>query len=121
MPEEQFKQEVEKELTGREKRAVGDCLFQALQEPNAPVIEQAIETAALTLGTDKSCGYCLEMICADFRAGANLGAGGFRCVTGLDHTILEVPSQRTPEDTCRSDFCESIMNLARSKSTCCST
>ena len=37
-----------------------------------PVIEQAIETAALMLGSDKSRGYCLEMICADFLAGANL-------------------------------------------------
>jgi hypothetical protein len=36
------------------------------------VIERAIETAALMLGTDKSRGYCLEMICADFLAGANL-------------------------------------------------
>jgi hypothetical protein len=34
------------------------------------VVEQAIETAALMLGTDKSRGYCLEMICADFLAGA---------------------------------------------------
>ena len=25
------------------------------------------------LGSDKSRGYCLEMICADFLAGANLG------------------------------------------------
>ena len=40
-----------------------------------PVIEQAIETAALMLGTDKSRGYCLEMICADFLAGANLDKG----------------------------------------------
>ena len=34
------------------------------------MIEQAIETAALMLGSDKSRGYCLEMICADFLAGA---------------------------------------------------
>jgi len=40
-----------------------------------PVVEQAIETAALMLGTDKSRGYCLEMICADFLAGANLENG----------------------------------------------
>jgi len=39
------------------------------------VIERAIETAALMLGTDKSRGYCLEMICADFLAGANLDNG----------------------------------------------
>ena len=39
------------------------------------MIEQAIETAALMLGTDKSRGYCLEMICADFLAGAHLDNG----------------------------------------------
>jgi hypothetical protein len=47
--------------------AVGADLPQGLQE-QIPVIEQAIETAALTLDTDKSRGYCLEMICADFLA-----------------------------------------------------
>ncbi len=31
-----------------------------------------METAALMLGTDKSRGYCLEMICADFLGGASL-------------------------------------------------
>jgi hypothetical protein len=36
------------------------------------VVEQAIETSALMLGSDKSRGYCLEMICADFLAGAHL-------------------------------------------------
>jgi len=36
-----------------------------------PVIEQAPETAALMLGTDKSRAYCLDMIGADF-LGANL-------------------------------------------------
>lgn len=40
-----------------------------------PVIEQAIETAALMLGSDRSRGYCLGMICADFLAGANLDHG----------------------------------------------
>jgi hypothetical protein len=40
-----------------------------------PVIERAIETATLMLGSDRSRGYCLEMICADFLAGANLDNG----------------------------------------------
>jgi hypothetical protein len=39
------------------------------------VIEQALETAGLMLGSDKSWGYCLELICADFLAGANLQDG----------------------------------------------
>jgi hypothetical protein len=37
-----------------------------------PIIERALETAGLMLGSDKSRGYCLEMICADFLAGAHL-------------------------------------------------
>ena len=37
-----------------------------------PIVEEAIETAPLMLGSDRSRGYCLEMICADFLAGANL-------------------------------------------------
>jgi hypothetical protein len=40
-----------------------------------PVIEQALEIAARMLGSDRSRGYCLEMICADFLAGANLDNG----------------------------------------------
>jgi hypothetical protein len=43
-----------------------------LYKSQIPVVEQAIETAALMLGSDKSRGYCLEMICADFLAGTNL-------------------------------------------------
>ena len=42
---------------------------------DTPAINKAIETAALMLGTDKSRGYCLEMICADFLAGASLDNG----------------------------------------------
>ena len=33
------------------------------------------DTAGLMLGSDKSRGYCLEMICADFLAGVSLEAG----------------------------------------------
>jgi len=46
---EQFRQAVEKELTGKGLGAVRDHLLQAVQESD-PVIEQAIETAALMLG-----------------------------------------------------------------------
>jgi hypothetical protein len=74
---EDFKKEVEKELTGRETRTAGDYLFQAFKLYHSPmlVVEKAIETAPLMLGSDRSRGYCLEMICADFLAGANLDNG----------------------------------------------
>src|SRR2546422_525782 len=71
MTKDQFKRVVEKELTGRETEP-WEIIYFKLYKSQIPVIEQAIETAALMLGTDKSRGYCLEMICADFLAGANL-------------------------------------------------
>ena len=74
MPKEQFKHEVEKELTGLDTEAT-ELIYFKFYKSQIPVIEQAIETAGLMLGTDKSRGYCLEMICADFLAGANLDPG----------------------------------------------
>ena len=71
MPKEEFKQEVEKELTGRETEP-WEIVYFKLYRSQLQIVEQAIETAALMLGTDKSRGYCLEMVCADFLAGANL-------------------------------------------------
>src|ERR1035438_7839282 len=74
MPKEDFKREVEKELAGRETEP-WEIIYFKLYKSQIPVIEQGLETAALMLGSDKSRGYCLEMICADFLAGANLGNG----------------------------------------------
>ncbi|HXM64714.1 MAG TPA: hypothetical protein VN950_27880 [Terriglobales bacterium] len=71
MPKEEFKQEVERELTGQETEP-WEMVYFKLYKSQIPIVEQAIETAALMLGSDKSRGYCLEMICADFLAGANL-------------------------------------------------
>jgi hypothetical protein len=71
LPKEQFRHEVEKELTGKDSEPF-ELIYFKLYKSQIPVIEQAIETAALMLGSDKSRGYCLEMICADFLAGANL-------------------------------------------------
>jgi hypothetical protein len=71
MPKEEFKQAVEKELTGQETEP-WEIVYFKLYKSQIPVVEQAIETAVLMLGSDKSRGYCLEMICADFLAGANL-------------------------------------------------
>jgi hypothetical protein len=47
-------------------------MYFKLYKSQLKVVENAIATAGMMLGTDKSRGYCLEMICADFLAGANL-------------------------------------------------
>ena len=74
LPKEEFKREVDRHLTGQETEP-WEIIYFKLYKSQLPVIEQALETAALMLGTDKSRGYCLEMICADFLAGANLENG----------------------------------------------
>src|SRR5437763_15434016 len=74
LPKEQFRREVEKELTGKETEP-WEIIYFKLYKSQIPVIEQALETAALMLGSARSRGYCLEMICADFLAGANLDGG----------------------------------------------
>jgi hypothetical protein len=74
LPRDQFKREVDQHLTGKDTEPT-EIIYFKLYQNQIPVIDQAIETAALMLGSDKSRGYCLEMICADFLAGANLDSG----------------------------------------------
>ena len=72
LAKEGFKGEVERHLTGKETES-WEIIYFKLYKSQVPVVEKALETAGLMLGTDKSRGYGLEMICADFLAGANLG------------------------------------------------
>jgi len=61
MPREDFRRAVEKELTGKEEEP-SELVYFKLYKSQIPVIEQAIETAARMLGSDKSRGYCLEIV-----------------------------------------------------------
>jgi hypothetical protein len=58
MPKAEFRREVEKQLTGKDSKTSELIYFKAYKS-QIPVIEQAIETEALMLGTDKYRGYCL--------------------------------------------------------------
>ena len=73
MPHQQFKEEVEKYLTGASEPS--ELIYFKVYKSQVPVIEQALETATRMLGSDRSRGYCLEMICADFLAGAHADSG----------------------------------------------
>jgi hypothetical protein len=61
-------------LTGKETE-LWEILYFKAYKSQLPVIEQALETAGLMLGSDKSRGYCLEMICAYLPAGGKSGDG----------------------------------------------
>ncbi len=58
-------------------------------------MEQALETTALMLGSDKSRGYCLEMICADFLAGAGTEENQAQVlVLSLERLYKTLPDER---------------------------
>jgi hypothetical protein len=71
LPKEEFRREVDRYLTGKETEA-WEIIYFKLYKSQLSVVERALEIAALMLGSDKSRGYSLEMICADFLAGAAL-------------------------------------------------
>ena len=73
MPKQLFKDEVDKYLTGTSEAS--ELLYFKVYKSQVLVIEQALEVAARMLGSDKARGYLLELICADFLAGANLENG----------------------------------------------
>lgn len=107
LPKEEFRREVEKELTGKDSEP-WELIYFKVYKSQIPVLEQAIEIAALMLGSDKSRGYCLEMICADFLAGAHLDGAApdlllatmLRLFTSLslEHRLAFVQSAR-PNDS----------------------
>jgi hypothetical protein len=97
LPKEEFKREVERHLTGRETEA-WELLYFKLYKSQLAVVEQALETAGLMLGTDKSRGYCLEMICADFLAGANLQDGDPNALLMAVHRLVGLlPTEQRKE------------------------
>jgi hypothetical protein len=88
---------VEKHLTGKESEP-WEILYFKVYKSQLAVVEQALETAALMLGTDKSRGYCLEMICADFLAGANLeGENPKALLMSLDRLFCLLPQPQRQE------------------------
>ena len=110
IPKDLFRREVERELTG-EDSGPWELVYFKLYKSQIPMIDKALETAALMLGSDKSRSYCLEMICADFLAGANLDNGDpetllfsmtrfFRFLTeDQKRTFLEAVSENPIETT----------------------
>ena len=104
LPTLEFKREVERHLTGQETEP-WELIYFKLYKSQVPVIEQALETAALMLGSDKSRGYTLEMICADFLAGANLDTSNSDALMiSLDRLFDSLPQLKKQEFLARTQI-----------------
>jgi hypothetical protein len=96
LSKEDFKLAVERHLTGRDVEP-WEIFYCKIFKSQIPIIEQALETASLMLGSQKSRGYCFEMICADFLAGASLEAPTSRTLVDSVRRLLDLlpPSQKS--------------------------
>jgi hypothetical protein len=57
LPREEFRRVVEQHVTGKESEP-WELLYFKVYKSQLPIIERALETVGLMLGTDKSRGYC---------------------------------------------------------------
>jgi hypothetical protein len=96
LPREEFKREVERHLTGKETQP-WEMLYFKVYKSQVAVIEQALETAGLMLGRTDSRGSCLEMICADFLAGANIENGNSPLLLALSRVYSLLPQPENSE------------------------
>ena len=65
---QELKEEVYKYFTGEDYEPY-EMVYFKLFESQLPLVERALYVASRMVGTERSRGYCLELICADFLAG----------------------------------------------------
>ena len=65
---QELKEEVYKYFTGEDYEPY-EMVYFKLFESQLPIVERALYVASRMVGTERSRGYCLELICADFLAG----------------------------------------------------
>ena len=65
---QQLKEEVYKYFSGQDYEPY-EMVYFKLYESQLPIVERALYVATRMVGSERSRGYCLELICADFLAG----------------------------------------------------
>jgi hypothetical protein len=65
---QQLKEEVYKYFTGQDYEPY-EMVYFKLYESQLPIVKRALYVATRMVGSERSRGYCLELICADFLAG----------------------------------------------------
>jgi hypothetical protein len=65
---QELKEEVYKYFTGEDYEPY-EMVYFKLFESQLPIVERALYVASRMVGSEKSRGYCLELVCADFLAG----------------------------------------------------
>ena len=89
---EELKRDVYKHLTGEEYEPY-EMVYFKLYESHLPTLERALLVAARMVGSEKSRGYCLELVCADFLAGRTEESTPEEILMLIQHLVKLLPPE----------------------------
>jgi hypothetical protein len=87
---QELKEEVYKYFTGEEYEPY-EMVYFKLYESQLPVVERALYVASRMVGTERSRGYCLELVCADFLAGRTEESTPEEILLVIDRLVRVLP------------------------------
>jgi len=89
---QELKQEVYKHLTGEDYEPY-EMVYFKLYESQLPTVERALLVAARMVGSERSRGYCLELVCADFLAGQTEESTPEEILMLIHHLVKLLPPE----------------------------
>ena len=91
---EELKEEVYKYFTGEDFEPY-EMVYFKLFESQLPIVEKALYIASRMAGTERSMGYCLELVCADFLAGRTEESSPEEILLVVDRLVHFLPPEYT--------------------------
>jgi hypothetical protein len=88
----ELKREVYKHLTGEDYEPY-EMVYFKLYESQLPTVERALLVAARMVGSERSRGYCLELVCADFLAGRTEESTPEEILKLIQHLVKLLPAE----------------------------
>ena len=95
---EELKGEVYRYFTGEDFEPY-EMVYFKLFESQLPVVEKALYVAARMAGTERSRGYCLELVCADFLAGRTEESSPEEILLVVERLVHLLPPEYTSRAT----------------------
>jgi hypothetical protein len=95
---EELKEEVYKYFTGAEFEPY-EMVYFKLFESQLPIVERALYVASRMAGTERSRGYCLELVCADFLAGRTEESSPEEILLVVERLVHLLPPEYTSRAT----------------------
>jgi hypothetical protein len=89
---QELKEEVYKYFTGEDYEPY-EMVYFKLYESQLPTVERALYVASRMAGTEKSRGYCLELVCADFLAGRTEESSPEEILLVIERLVKVLPEE----------------------------